>query len=153
MHRRGWSGRCRAWQNHCVLPPVETFQAIRAPGMLVRSAQLAGSPAGLGTLFDLVGFMTDADIENVVFVYLQILGWYVIPGTWTPTAWHYKFVLVNRWTGLNRWTGRPRCRPGKIRQDLDRRVAIRWRGNGVPLRRMGKLRLREARQRCHHLSA
>jgi hypothetical protein len=28
--------------------PLETFQAIPAPGMLVRSAQLAGSPAGLG---------------------------------------------------------------------------------------------------------
>ena len=45
--------------------------------------------------------MTDADIENVVFVYLQVLGWYVIPGTRTATTAHYKFVLVN-WETDNR---------------------------------------------------
>lgn len=79
--------------------PSKTFQPIRSPGMLAFSAHLAGLPSNDDAAFDLYEFMTDADIENVVFVYLQVLGWYVLPGTRTATTAHYEFILVNRETG------------------------------------------------------
>jgi hypothetical protein len=82
----------------CFRPP-KTFQPIRSPGMLTFSAQLAGLPPGDDVVFDLYEFMTDADIENVVFVYLQVIGWYVLPGTRTATTAHYEFVLANRESG------------------------------------------------------
>jgi hypothetical protein len=79
--------------------PARTFQAIRSPRMLAFSAQLASVPSDNDIVFDLYEFMSDADIENVVFVYLQVIGWYVLPGTRTATTAHYEFVLVNRETG------------------------------------------------------
>ena len=67
--------------------------------MLAFSAHLAGIPSDNEAVFDLYEFMSDSDIENVVFVYLQVVGWYVLPGTRTATTAHYEFVLVNRETG------------------------------------------------------
>jgi hypothetical protein len=55
-------------------------------------AQLAGLPASPGSRLDFYAFMTDADVANVVFVYLQVLGWYVLPGTRTAATAHYEFV-------------------------------------------------------------
>jgi hypothetical protein len=78
---------------------ARTFQRIRPPGMLAFSAQLAGLPTSADTVFDLYEFMTDQDIEDVVFIYLQAIGWYVLPGTRTATTAHYEFVLVNRENG------------------------------------------------------
>jgi hypothetical protein len=43
--------------------------------------------------------MSAMDIESLVFVYLQFIGWYVLPGTRAATTAHYEFVLVNRETG------------------------------------------------------
>ena len=79
--------------------PSRTFQAIRSPSMLAYSEKLAGLPTKGDDKTDLYEFMDDADLENVVFVYLQVLGWYVLPGTRTTTAAHHEFVLVDRETG------------------------------------------------------
>ncbi|MGH9446047.1 MAG: hypothetical protein ACRD3O_10000, partial [Terriglobia bacterium] len=82
----------------CFRPP-RTLMPIRSPGMLAFSEKLAGLPV-IGDLTpDLFEFMSDVDIENLVFVYLQFCGWYVLPGTRTATTAHYEFVLVNRETG------------------------------------------------------
>ncbi|WP_158743026.1 hypothetical protein [Acidisphaera sp. L21] len=78
--------------------PSKTFQPIRSPGMLAFSSKLAGLPSA-DTVFDVYEFMSDADLENVVFVYLQVIGWYVLPGTRTVTTAHYEFVLVHREKG------------------------------------------------------
>jgi hypothetical protein len=79
--------------------PARTFQPIRSPGMLAFSAQLAGLQQNDGTALDLYELMTDRDLENLVFVYLQVKGWYVLPGTHAIDTAHYEFVLVNRETG------------------------------------------------------
>jgi hypothetical protein len=79
--------------------PTKCFQPIRSEGMLAFTAKLANVAGPEAPITDLYEFMTDADLENVVFVYLQILGWYVLPGTRTATTAHYEFVLVNRETG------------------------------------------------------
>jgi hypothetical protein len=79
--------------------PSRTFQPIRSPGMLNFSEKLAGLPLSGAPIFDLFEFMSDVDLENVVFIYLQVLGWYVLPGTRTATTAHYEFVLVHRETG------------------------------------------------------
>jgi hypothetical protein len=39
--------------------------------------------------------MSNANVENVGFVYLQFLGRHVLPGTRSATAAHYEFALVN----------------------------------------------------------
>jgi hypothetical protein len=67
--------------------------------MLAFSARLAGLQQHERAVLDLYEFMTDRDLENLVFVYLQVKGWYVLPGTRTPDTAHYEFVLVNRETG------------------------------------------------------
>lgn len=82
----------------CFRPPI-TFMPIRSPGMLAFSEQLAGLPVSGDAGRDVFEFMSDADLENLVFVYLQFLGWYVLPGTRTATTAHYEFVLVNRESG------------------------------------------------------
>lgn len=79
--------------------PARTFQAIRSPGMLAFSEALAGLPITDTAANDLFEFMSDSDLESLVFVYLQYLGWYVLPGTRTATTAHYEFVLVNRNSG------------------------------------------------------
>ena len=79
--------------------PARTFQAIRSPGMLAFSEKLAGLETTGEVVPDLFEFMSDADLENLVFVYLQSLGWYILPGTRTPTTAHYECVLVNRDSG------------------------------------------------------
>jgi hypothetical protein len=80
--------------------PAKTFQPIKSPGMLAFSEKLAGMPLTRDTEFDLFEFMSDADLENLIFVYLQCcLGWYVLPGTRTATTAHYEFVLVHRQGG------------------------------------------------------
>jgi hypothetical protein len=79
--------------------PSRTFQAIRSPGMLAFSCRLAGVDFGSDDPFDLYEFMSDFDLENLVFVYLQVRGWYVLPGTRSATTAHYEFVLVHRDTG------------------------------------------------------
>jgi hypothetical protein len=79
--------------------PSRTFQAIRSPGMLAFSEKLAGMPVTGDVIPDVFEFMSDADLENLVFVYLQFLGWYVLPGTHTATTAHYEFVLVGRERG------------------------------------------------------
>jgi hypothetical protein len=67
--------------------------------MLAFSEKLAGVPVTGDAIPDVFEFMSDADLENLVFVYIQFLGWYVLPGTRTATTAHYEFVLVNRETG------------------------------------------------------
>nr|WP_294503883.1 hypothetical protein [uncultured Rhodopila sp.] len=79
--------------------PRKTFQRIASPGMLAFSEKLAGISVTENAAFDLFEFMSDADLENLVFIYLQFLGWYVLPGTRTATTAHYEFVLVHRETG------------------------------------------------------
>lgn len=79
--------------------PARTFQAIRSPGMLAFSARCLGLSEAGDTLIDLYEFMSDADIENLVFVYLQVIGWYVLPGTRMVNTAHYEFVLVHRDNG------------------------------------------------------
>lgn len=79
--------------------PARTFQRIVSSGMLAFSEHLAGMQVTGDGETDVYEFMSDADIENLVFVYLQFLGWYVLPGTRTATTAHYEFVLVNRETG------------------------------------------------------
>ena len=79
--------------------PARTFQAIRSPGMLAFSDKIAGMQVTGDIVPDVFEFMYDADLENLVFVYLQFLGWYVLPGTRTATTAHYEFVLVRRETG------------------------------------------------------
>jgi len=79
--------------------PARTFQAISSPGMLAFSEKLAGLPVTGNLVPDLFEFMSDADIENLLFVYLQFLGWYVLPGTRTTTTAHYEFVLIDRENG------------------------------------------------------
>ena len=79
--------------------PARTFQAIRSSGMLAFSEKLAGVAVTSEVVPDLFEFMSDADLENLVFVYLQFGGWYVLPGTRTTTTAHYEFVLVNRESG------------------------------------------------------
>ena len=79
--------------------PARTFQAIRSSGMLAFSERLAGMPVSGDAVPDLFEFMSDADLENLVFVYLQFVGWYVLPGTRTTTTAHYEFVLVSRESG------------------------------------------------------
>ena len=79
--------------------PARTFQAIRAPGMLAFSEKLAGLPVSADVTFDIYEFMSAMDIESLVFVYLQFIGWYVLPGTRAATTAHYEFVLINRETG------------------------------------------------------
>ena len=76
-----------------------TFQAIRSPGMLAFSFQLAGLSSCSDTGLDLYEFMSDADVENLVFVSLQVCGWHVLPGTGSATTASYEFVLVNRDNG------------------------------------------------------
>jgi len=76
-----------------------TFQAIRSTGMLAFSFQLAGLSSCSDTGLDLYEFMSDADVENLVFVYLQVCGWHVLPGTRSATTASYEFVLVNRGNG------------------------------------------------------
>lgn len=91
--------------------------------MLAFSAQLAGFPAGLGGRFDLYEFTTDIDIVNVAFAYLNLLGWYVSPGTRTASTARYEFVLLNRDTGKR------------------------------AVRRLGRRLPGDTEQRSHHLSA
>ncbi len=79
--------------------PARTFQAIRSPGMLAFSEAVAGLPVTENATFDLFEFMSDADLESLVFVYLQFIDWYVLPGTRTATTAHYEFVLVSRKSG------------------------------------------------------
>lgn len=79
--------------------PSKTFQPVRSLGMLAFSEKVAGVPVTDNVPFDVFEFMSDADIENLVFVYLQYLGWYALPGTRTATTAHYEFVLVNRESG------------------------------------------------------
>jgi hypothetical protein len=78
--------------------PSRTFQAIRSPGMLAFSEKLAGMPA-TEVPPNLFEFMSDVDLENLVMVYLQYLGWYVLPGTRTTTTAHYECILVNQKSG------------------------------------------------------
>ncbi len=82
-----------------VLPSTENLHGDPVRRDAGLSARLAGLPSSADIVFDLYEFMTDADIENVVVVYLQVIGWYVLPGTRTATTAHYEFVLVNRETG------------------------------------------------------
>lgn len=79
--------------------PSRTFQAIRAPGMLAFSEELAGFPLSAEVNFDIYEFMSAMDLESLVFVYLQYIGWYVLPGTRAADTPHYEFVLVNRESG------------------------------------------------------
>lgn len=78
--------------------PTRTFQSISAPGMLAFAQKLMGSPITETARGDLFDYLNDADIENIVFVYLQREGWYVLPGTRRRDTPHYEFVLVNRAT-------------------------------------------------------
>ena len=82
----------------CFGPP-RTFQAIRAPGMLAFSEKLAGLPISTTVAFDIYEFMSAMDLESLVFVYLQYIGWYILPGTRAADTAHYEFVLVNRESG------------------------------------------------------
>jgi hypothetical protein len=66
--------------------------------MLAFSEKLAGMPV-TEVPFDLFEFMSDVDLENLVMVYLQYLGWYVVPGTRTTNTAHYEFILVNQKSG------------------------------------------------------
>jgi len=79
--------------------PAKTFQPIRSPGMLMFSEGVAGLPQSVAPNMDVFEFMSDADLENVVFVYLQVCGWYVLPGTRRTDTPHYEYVLVHRTTG------------------------------------------------------
>lgn len=79
--------------------PSRTFQAIRSPGMLAFSSRLAGLDFGVDDPVDLHEFPSDSDLENLVFVYLQVRGWCVLPGTRSATTAHYEFVLVHRDAG------------------------------------------------------
>jgi len=82
----------------CFRPPL-CFMPIKSPGMRSFSETLSGVPVTENLVFDLYELMSDVDLENLVFVYLQSCGWYVLPGTRTPTTAHYEFVLVNRESG------------------------------------------------------
>ena len=80
--------------------PARTFQSILSTGMLAFSAkQLDITLDGMSASPDVYEFMSDGDIEDLVFIYLQFIGWYVVPGTRRPTTSHYEFVLINRTTG------------------------------------------------------
>jgi hypothetical protein len=82
----------------CFRPP-RTFQQISAPGMLAFAANVVGKPTDDTTKGDLFDYLTDEDFENIVFVYLQREGWYVLPGTRRADTPHYEYVLVHRNTG------------------------------------------------------
>jgi hypothetical protein len=74
--------------------PSSSFPAIRP------SRMLAFRPAGRlnrrpRRSLDLCECMSNANVENVGFVYLQFLGRHVLPGTRSATAAHYEFALVN----------------------------------------------------------
>ncbi len=76
--------------------PSRTLQRINSPGMLLFSKKLAGMLVNEDKIHDIFEFMSDKDIEDIVFMYLQFLGWYVVPNTRTATTAHYEFVLINR---------------------------------------------------------
>jgi hypothetical protein len=67
--------------------------------VLAFSEKIAGMQVTGDIVPDVFEFMSDADLEKLVFVCLQFLGWYVLPGTRTNTTAHYEFVLVSRERG------------------------------------------------------
>ena len=81
----------------CFSPP-KTFQIINFRGMLAFSEQLAGLPVSDDSQPDLYEFMSDADIENLIFMYLQVQDWFILPGTRMATTAFYEFVLIHRQT-------------------------------------------------------
>jgi len=66
--------------------------------MLMFSEGIAGLPHSASPDIDLFEFMSDADLENVVFLYLQVCGWYVLPSTRRTDTPHYEYILVHRTT-------------------------------------------------------
>ncbi|BBK31889.1 hypothetical protein STHU_25230 [Allostella humosa] len=82
----------------CFRPP-RTFQAIDSQQMLEYSSAMMGlKPAEPGTR-DIFEYLSDEDLENLISIYLQVCGWYVMPGTRRKDTPHYEFVLVDRNTG------------------------------------------------------
>lgn len=76
-----------------------TFRRIRSPGMLAFSEDIAGLPLSRPIGGDAFEFMSAEDLEDVVFTYLQVAGWYVVPASRRTDTAHYEFVLVNRLGG------------------------------------------------------
>lgn len=79
--------------------PTRRFQSVRSPGMLAFSESAAGLSPSASVTHDLFEFMSDSDLEDVVFTYLQVHGWYVVPSSRRMDTPHYEFVLVHRSTG------------------------------------------------------
>jgi hypothetical protein len=75
--------------------PGHTFQRISIQGMLGFSCRLLGLPQAEDGPMDLYGFMTPREIEDLVLVYLQANGWYVLSATRSRTTPHYECVLVS----------------------------------------------------------
>ncbi|MBL8544169.1 MAG: hypothetical protein JNJ63_10225 [Hyphomonadaceae bacterium] len=79
--------------------PARTLQKIARPGMEEFSAACVGRDVPSIAGADLFGFLSPTDIENLVAVYLQTLGWLIIPGSRRADTPHYEYVLVNSATG------------------------------------------------------
>jgi hypothetical protein len=77
----------------------KTFQPIRALGMLAFAGEIVGKPAEETLSGDLFDYLGASDLEDLVAVYLQTQGWYILPCTRTPNTPRYEFVLVHNKTG------------------------------------------------------
>jgi hypothetical protein len=89
----------------CFRPPM-TLQTIANRDMLIFTQRLLGLPTDLAGLptdlarsSDVLDYLTDEDLEDVVAIYLQMRGWLIIPNTRRSDTHRYEFILVHRQTG------------------------------------------------------
>jgi hypothetical protein len=121
--------------------PRRTLQKIAGDDMLTFTQHVLGLDSGRSKSGDVLDFLNDHDLEDVVAIYLQTSGWLIIPNTRRSDTLRYKFVVVHAQTGERAIV---QVKSGSIwlgilhRQD---RTSFAWR---LPLIRSPRRRLQAA---------
>ncbi len=82
--------------------PARTIQVIADPQAIEYSKHLWNRLSGtsdyvvnVGGIADIFTMLDDEETEDLVFLYLQTLGWYVVPNSRKADTMSYEYLLVN----------------------------------------------------------
>ena len=86
--------------------PARTFQKIASPSAIEYTKYLWNSISGtneyaanLATASDIFEMLDDEETEDLVFMYLQSKGWYIVPNSRKKDTMGYEFLAINPKTG------------------------------------------------------
>ena len=86
--------------------PARTFQEIASPAAIEYTKYLWNSISGtneyaanLSIASDIFEILDDEETEDLVFMYLQSKGWYIVPNSRKKDTMKYEFLAINPQTG------------------------------------------------------